>query len=152
MIQRILTAAAGFSLLLLSCAGCAPTWHSGDGLDIVRHQITGAQVIEDSLSVQGRISLLCAFTDYGVKVRKAQDNEGRTLEFRSFQIFWAKEYRWEAEFSLPGENATAVVIELEFATRNGKERVQETLPIDRTSRVDYRSMLSGWTPCGPAQP
>jgi hypothetical protein len=138
----------GVLMLALLCPmGCAPPWHNGGPLEVVRHGVEGAQVIGDSLSVQGGINWLFAFTDYGVKVCKAEDNEGRTLQLRSYRIFWMKEYRWEAEFTAPSEGATTVSIDLQFFTRSGFQRIRKTLPISRSTNVDYRSQLKGWKSC-----
>jgi hypothetical protein len=134
-----------YSLGAVSCmlAGCAPSWHAGSNVTL-SHSLQRAVVYDDSLSLQGRVNPLVSFTDYGLKVHRLQDDTGRSLNFRSFQVFWAKELRFEAEFDSPSPAAKQLSVDIEFVSRSGRQRLQSLLDIERNVPTDYRTHLGSW--------
>jgi len=135
---RSLVAVAGL------LAGCAPSWHSGGNAGTLTHSVQRAAVYDDSLSIQGRINPVVSLTDYGLKVNRVQDDTNKDLSFRSLQIFWAKELRFEAEFDPPSIAAKQVSVDIEFLSRSGRQRVRSSLAIQRNTRADYRTQLGRW--------
>lgn len=129
--------------LLLTLGGCAPGWHR-DSHVLVQHSIQRAVANEQLLSVRGVITPLVAFTDYGVKLSRASDDTGRSLDFRSYQIFWAKELRFELECSAPALEARSVDLDLVFLTRSGPQEVHARLPIERDVESDYTTQSRRW--------
>lgn len=123
-------------------AGCGPAWH--DGKVRMTHSVERAATYGDSLSLQGEYAPIVAVSDYGFRVNGVRDDTGRVLRFKSYQIFWMKELRFEAEFEAPAATATSVHVDLEFNSRSGIERFQLQLPIEREPKVDYRTQLSRW--------
>lgn len=123
-------------------AGCAPQWHNGNIR--MMHRFDRAAVYGDSLCLQGSIAPIQTVTDYGFRVNDVRANSGTSLRFRSYQIFWMKELRFEAAFEAPEPTATAVHVDVEFLSRSGTQRVQTVLPVERDARDDYRSQLQRW--------
>lgn len=136
----------------VSCmvAGCAPSWHAGSNVTL-SHSLQRAVVYDDSLSLQGRVNPVVSFTDYGLKVHRLQDDTGRSLNFRSFQVFWAKELRFEAEFDPPSSAAKQVSVDIEFVSRSGRQRLQSLLDVERNVPTDYRTQLGSWREARPIQ-
>ncbi len=139
-------------LLLVLPIGCAPAWHSGDEGVPVRHSVQRAVVYGDSLSIQGIINRTVAFTDYGVKVNHVSDDTGVALPFRSFQLFWVKELRFEVECAAPPPSARSVNVDLTFLTRSGSESVRKQLTILRQIEPDYTTGLEAWRTAKPVEP
>ncbi len=131
--------------LLVPLLGCAPAWHTGEERFKVWHTIRRAVVYNDSLSIQGVINPILAFTDYGVKVNEVTDDTGTRLPFRSYQTFWAKELCFELECAAPGPAARTVDIDVAFLTRSGKQVVRKELPVVRGVEPSYATQLRAWT-------
>lgn len=129
---------------LLATPACAPRWHSGGERFEIRHSLDRAAVYEDSLCLQGRLTPVRAFTDYGVRIGRVVDDTGETLAVKSFQLFWMKEMRFELEVEAPAAGARTVTANLEFLTRSAVEHVNATLSIERTPETDYRTQLRRW--------
>lgn len=136
---KLLPAALVIGLL----AGCGPSWHS-DARIKLSHTVQRAATYGDRLSLQGTITPLVSVTDYGFRVNEVRDDTGKTLDFKSFQLFWMKELRFEAEFEAPAASATSIDVDVEFLSRSGKDRVQSVLPISRDVKRDYRTQLGRW--------
>ncbi|MBK9126278.1 MAG: hypothetical protein IPM13_00540 [Phycisphaerales bacterium] len=107
---------------------------------------------DDTLSIQGRVNPVVSLTDYGLKVHRLQDDTGTALNFRSFQLFWAKELRFEAEFDPPSLAAKQVSIDIEFVSRSGRQRLRSLLNIERDVPTDYGTQLDGWREARVIQP
>ncbi len=137
---RVLLSAA---LIIGSIAGCAPSWQSDERIRLW-HTVERAAVYNDSLSLQGMITPVVSFTDYGFRVNDVRDDTGKQLEFKSYQVFWMKELRFEAEFEAPTAAATSVNVDVEFLSRSGKQRLQSVLPLSRDAQSDYRTQLRRW--------
>jgi hypothetical protein len=105
-----------------------------------------AVVSNDALLLQGRISQTVSFTDYGVRVNEVVDDTGKPLAFRSYQVFWMKELRFEAVFDAPNDNAKTVGFDLDFLSRSGVQTVRADLPITRNVERDYRTQIDRWPP------
>lgn len=133
---------------LTTLNGCSlfnPSWHSGAGKPL-KHYIYHATVLGDSLSVNGEMNGLTAFTDYGIKVYRALDDQDTNLTLKSFQIFWMKALCFEIEFSAPHPDATSVQLDLVFTSRSGLQRIRRTIPIgrDRGEQPRYLTRLHRW--------
>ncbi len=145
---RITISSICFCLLFM--VGCfTPRWHEG-GPSPNLHTLQRAAVIQDALSIQGRLPLY-GYSDYGVRLNRAVDDQGQELQLKSAAIFWVKEERFELELDPPHPQATQVTIDVSFKTRAGVQRIEKSLPIDRSGRDDYRSELSGWNRGAPRQ-
>ncbi len=94
--------------------------------------------------MQGLLNRVVAVTDYGVRVNSAVDSTGKHLAFRACELFWVKELRFDVQLDPPSDNAQAVILDFEFLTRSGCERVQAQLPVQRDVQSDYR-MGADWT-------
>lgn len=138
--------------ILASCTGCGPAWHSGNEGFTVRHTVQRAVVYGDSLSIQGIINRTLAFTDYGVKVNEVSDDTGVALPFRSFQVFWVKELRFEVECTAPSPSARSVNVNLTFLSRSGSQTVRKKLGILREIQRDYTTGLEAWRTAKPVEP
>jgi hypothetical protein len=125
-------------------AGCAPRWHGSRKIKL-RHFVERAVVYEDSLSVQGKVAPLVSVTDYGFRVNEVNDDTGKRLDFRSYNLFWMKELRFEAEFDAPSDSASNVSVDVEFLSRSGRQRIHKVLPIERDAKRDYRTQLRWWS-------
>lgn len=127
----------------LCMVGCfSPQWHEGGPYPDL-HTIQRAAVIQGALSIQGQLPLY-GYSDYGVRLNRAVDDQGQELGLKSASISWIKEERFELELDPPHPQATQVTIDVSFSTRAGLQRIEKSLPIDRTGRADYRTWLSGW--------
>lgn len=131
-------------LLIIPVFGCSPQWHANETIAL-HHSIDRAAVYGRSVSVQGRITPVVAVTDYGFKSNEARDDLGNSLKFRSFQLFWMKELRFEVELELPDSSAKEVSLDFEFRSRAGVQRLRSTLPLERNVSPDYRTQLRRWT-------
>lgn len=134
------------SPILLTVAlliGCGPAWHRSDQI-AMSHRITRAAVYENSLSLQGTISPVRSFTDHGFRVNSVCDDAGKQLTFRSYQLFWQKELRFEAEFSVPEAGSSEIAVDVEFLSRAGTERLKCLVPIERNVARDYTTQLDRW--------
>ena len=136
---RIIPVVAMASLLI----GCGPAWHR-DSTVRLTHSIPRAVVYGDSLSLQGVIWPVVSVTDYGVRINEVRDDTGKQLALRSYQLFWMKELRFEAEFDAPTAAATSVNVDMEFLSRSGRQRVKAVLPLSRDTERDYRSQRNRW--------
>ena len=132
------------AVTVCAIVGCAPAWHAGDRTLALSHSLQRAVVYEDRLSVQGVIQPLVSVTDYGFRVNEVHDGTGKNLSLKSFQIFWMKELRFEAEFEAPSVSADTVLVDVEFLSRSGRQRLRSTLPIERNATFDYRTQLPRW--------
>ncbi|MBI5866537.1 MAG: hypothetical protein HZB38_18875 [Planctomycetes bacterium] len=127
----------------LSMAGCfAPQWHQG-GPNPNLHTIQRAAVIQGALSIQGHLPLY-GYSNYGVRLNRAVDDRGQELQLKSAAIWWSKEERFELELDPPHSQATQVTIDVSFSTRAGVQRIEKTLPIDRSGTIVYGTELSRW--------
>jgi len=131
------------ALSLVAVVGCGPSWHRGDNVKLT-NAVQRAAVYGDDLSLQGIITPVVSVTDYGFRVNDVRDDMGNQLGFRSFQLFWMKELRFEAAFNAPTAAANSVTIDVEFLSRSGKQRVQTILPISRDVEPDYTTQLRRW--------
>ncbi len=129
-----------FLCTAFAASGCAPRWHSGHDGHVAIHKVESAQVLGDSLSVQGCLSLL-AYSDYGIKLVGCRDDTGRELRLRSTQIFWAKDERFELELDPPSSGAAQIEIDVMFRTRSGTQRIRKTLRLDRSGQTSYTTAL-----------
>ena len=144
MISMTRSIAVVFSVLLLSgCAILQPTWHDRQPL---KHVVEGTAVLDGRLSVHGEIKCgpPLAFSDYGIKVRRAVDDTGRHLELKSVQVFWMKVTCFEIELTEPDPSAKTVSLDLLFLTRTGLERITKTYPIQRDVQSAYWTQLGRW--------
>lgn len=134
---------------LLVLAGCfSPQWHE-DGSSPNLHTIERAAVTQGALSIKGQLPLY-GYSNYGVRLNRAVDDQGQELHLKSAAIWWAKEERFELELDPPHPQATQVTIDVLFKTRAGLQRIEESIPIDRSGTASYRTALSGWN--RPEQP
>ncbi len=133
--------AVAFALVTLT--GCAPSWHRSENVKL-SHSVRRAAVYGDTLSLQGIVDPVVSVTDYGFRVNDVRDDAGNQLDFRSYQLFWMKELRFEAAFDAPATAAKSVAIDVEFLSRSGKQRVQMVLPVSRDVKPDYTTQLSRW--------
>lgn len=90
------------------------------------------------------VNPIMAFTDYGVKFNGATDDTGKSLAFQSYQIFWAKELRFELECTAPAIDARSVDLDLVFLTRAGPQAVHTRIPIERDARQDCTTGSQHW--------
>ena len=127
------------------CSLFSPSWDSGRGRPL-RHRILHAAVLGDSLSVNGTMNSITAFTDYGIKVYRAVDDQQTNLTLKSFQIFWMKSMCFEIEFSAPHPDATSVQLDLAFTSRSGLQRITKTVTIERDwgEHPGYLTQLRRW--------
>ena len=139
--------------IVLSACGCTtPQWHTGDEAHPLLHEVEYASVFTDqpdTISVTGEIIpswMRFAVTDYGIKVNRAEDDTGRTLALRSFQIFWMKVECFEAVFTAPAPAAKSLNIDFVFTSRSGVQRIVKTLPIRRDVKPSYITMPQRWEP------
>ncbi|MCA9256758.1 MAG: hypothetical protein KDA33_14015 [Phycisphaerales bacterium] len=110
---------------------------------MARHRIERAQVLDDTLSIQGSLPLY-AYTDYGVKLVSCQDDTGKELRLQSAQIFWMKGEFFALELDPPAPDATEVSLDLLFTTRSGLQRSVQTLRIDRSGERGFGSQRQRW--------
>lgn len=138
--RQFLILVLGLFATVFAACGCAPKWHSGHDGTIAFHRIEQAQVIGDSLSIQGWLTLR-SYTNYGVKLVSCRDDTGRELRLRSCQIYWAKEERFEIELDPPSSDATQIEVDIMFLTYSGTQRLKKSLKIDRSGQTSYTTAL-----------
>lgn len=128
-------------VLVMFAAGCIGlrTYPSFPGDQLINY-LSKAEVFDDYLSVQGQWNRPWKVSEYGVRVIKAKDDKGRTLEFKSFQFAYMKLSIFELEFTRPEDDAQSVIVDVVFVSNRETQRITQSMPLKRPGSNSYAAM------------
>ncbi|OWY66900.1 hypothetical protein B7486_34175 [cyanobacterium TDX16] len=115
------------------------TYPSFPGDQLINY-LSKAEVFDDYLSVQGQWNRPWKVSEYGVRVIKAEDDKGRSLEFKSFQFAYMKLSIFELEFTRPEDDAQSVSVDVVFVSNRETQRITQSMPLKRPGFNSYATM------------